>query len=108
MSPERLAAVGLKSQRKWPDRGRLWAGAVATGTRPSSCRHAEPRGTGEAGLTLNDNGQIVDANVRVLSAAEIADAVSALEGAGSRRVDLIIGGSSKDGVAKVSKLEASE
>ncbi len=60
-----------------------------------------------AGLSVDENGRVVDASGRVLSAKEVQQvAQNTPIGGGSRSIDLIIGGSSTDGVAKSTTLKA--
>jgi Flp pilus assembly protein CpaB len=62
-----------------------------------------------AGLKINAQGEVVDASGRVLSAGEIQQiATNTPISGGPRRVDLIIGGASKDGIAKTTQLKTSE
>ena len=62
-----------------------------------------------AGLSVDAQGRVVDASGRVLDAREVAQvAANTPIGGGSKRIDLIIGGSSKDGVAKTTTLRATE
>ena len=62
-----------------------------------------------AGLRVDAEGRVTDASGRVLAADEVRRvAASTPITGGPRRIDLIIGGSSKDGVAKTTQLKASE
>ena len=65
-----------------------------------------------AGLKVNEKGEIVDASGRVLSAEEIAKVAENVPIAGSGGApgsyDLIIGGSSKDGVPKSQSVQVQE
>jgi pilus assembly protein CpaB len=62
-----------------------------------------------AGLSVNENGEVVDASGKVLDAAAVAAvAANTPIAGGSRRVDMIIGGASTDGVAKSTTLKATD
>jgi len=64
-----------------------------------------------AGLTVNDQGEVVDAAGKVLSAEALASiaANNPIAGQdGGRRIGLIIGGASADGVAKSTTLKTTE
>ncbi|MEX2479673.1 MAG: Flp pilus assembly protein CpaB [Gammaproteobacteria bacterium] len=62
-----------------------------------------------AGLSVNARGEVVDASGRVLSDKEVRQiAANTPIGGGPRRIDLIFGGSSKDGVAKTTQLKAND
>lgn len=59
-----------------------------------------------AGLTVDEQGRVVGADGKVLSAEQVAAVQANVPIAGgSRRVDLIIGGASTDGVAKSTSLK---
>ncbi|MGE0486029.1 MAG: Flp pilus assembly protein CpaB [Gammaproteobacteria bacterium] len=62
-----------------------------------------------AGLKVDASGKVIDASGRVLSAKDVANvAANTPITGGSKRVDLIIGGQSKDGIAKQTTLKATE
>ena len=55
-----------------------------------------------AGYSVNDKGEVVDKNGRVLNSGEVADIAKkmVIKGATESSVELVVGGSSEDGVAK--------
>jgi len=62
-----------------------------------------------AGLKVDEAGNVVDGTGRTLSAAEVTSvAASTPIGGGSRSIDLIVGGSPTDGVAKQTTLKTSD
>ena len=65
-----------------------------------------------AGLKINEQGQVIDAQGRVLSARQLAAAAAATpiggNGAGGRSIGYIIGGSPTGGVAKSTTLKVIE
>ena len=55
-----------------------------------------------AGYSVNENGEVVDASGRALSSKEVAGLAKKMEikGAVEENIELVVGGSSEDGVAK--------
>ncbi len=108
VSRQQLAAAGLSidEQGRIVDARGNVVDADDLLTTPDG-RVVSKRQLAAAGLSVNENGEIVDAEGRVVSDAEIAQATRNIPIVAPVRTgsyDMVIGGSSTDGVAKTQKI----